>query len=138
MGNQNKYYKHFLACGICYANCFFDDKLKCSPCDKYCHRSCLEMPKSKFNYMSRLGLDEAICSNKCCAKILPFYTITDKIFLDTNVGKRKIPCKRCYRECYKVRNSVKCSNCSKWHHYECIDSRMPTSSTLSNSFVCSK
>ena len=137
MGKQNKYYKHFLACGICYANCYFDDKLQCSLCDKYSHRSCLKVSKLQFNYSIEHKVDKAICSYKCCASILPFNTTGDKIFLDTNVGKRKLPCKKCYRECFKVSNCVECIVCAKPFHNECIHPRIRSSSIFSDTFICS-
>ena len=132
------YYKNFLACGLCYANCFCDDKLQCTVCNKYCHRSCLNISKVRFKNLTEYGVDKAICSNKCCAPILPFYTISDKIFLDTNVGKRKIPCKNCHRECFKVANCLKCSICAKSYHKECIRPRIRTNPILSDNFLCSK
>ena len=133
-----QYYKNFLACGLCYANCFFDDKLQCTVCDKYCYQSCLNISKARFKNLTEYGVDKAICSNKCCAPILPFYTTPDKIFLDTNVGKRKIPCKKCYRECFKVPNCLKCSICAKSYHIECTSPRTRTNSILPDTFFCSK
>ena len=133
-----QYYKNFLACGLCYANCFLDDKLQCTVCDKYCHRYCLNISKARFKNLTEYGVDKAICSNKCCAPILPFYTTPDKIFLDTNVGKRKIPCKKCYRECFKVPNCLKCSICAKSYYIECTSPRIRTNSILPDTFFCSK
>ena len=126
-----------MACGLCYANCFSDDKLQCSLCAKYCHRSCLKISKSCFKYLIEHGVDQVVCDNKCGAKVLPFFTTSDKAFLDTNVGKRKLPCKKCYRECHKVSHCVKCSYCAKWRHHECIDPNWPKLSDT-DSFFCSK
>ena len=39
-----------------------------------------------------------ICSDKCISKNLPFQSLTNKVFLDTVIGKRKIPCKICGSE----------------------------------------
>ena len=123
----NKYYKHFLTCSICYNNCYFDDKLKCSLCDKYCHRSCVNVSKRKFDKMLEGGVNRVICSNKCCAPILPFFSISTKAFLDVNVGKRKSPCKICFRECFKKKNCSQCEICAKSFHNKCISNKNKSS-----------
>ena len=43
--------------------------------------------------MTDRGVNAVICSNKCCAPILPFYSMSNKAFLDVIIGKRKLPCK---------------------------------------------
>ena len=78
------------------------------------------------------------CSNKCRSTCLPFQNLTDKVFLDVVIGKRKLPCKSCFRECKKIKKCIKCTICMKWQHIECI----PSLSTkrvinLYCSYICS-
>ena len=81
-----------------------------------------------------------ICSDKCRSKSLPFQDLTNKVFLDTVIGKRKLPCKICFRECAKSTNCAKCVICMRWQHAYCI----PVSTTqnilqrsIQDFFVCS-
>ena len=46
--------------------------------------------------------------------------MSDKGFLDVNVGKRKSPCKMCFKECRKKDNCSKCEVCAKSFHIECL------------------
>ena len=80
------------------------------------------------------------CSDKCRSSCLPFQNLTNKVFLDTVVGKRKLPCKKCFRECSKISNRIKCIVCMRWQHTYCIST--PTASTIPqnishDSYVCS-
>ena len=104
MISYKKYYGNFLICNVCYENCYSDEKLQCSLCNTFCHRVCTDITKRQYNYLTERGVNRVICSCKCCAPILPFFSISDKAFLDVNVGKRKLPCKLCLRECYKKPN----------------------------------
>ena len=129
---NNKYYKNFITCSICYNNCHDNVKLQCAFCEKYYHQSCVNISKRTFRHIKGSGVNGAICCNKCCMPFLPFYSISDKAFLDVNVGKRKLPCKKCYRECFKKKNCKKCYVCAKSFHQECLPKKCLTSE------ICSK
>ena len=134
MITYKNYYENFLTCGGCYENCYSDEKMQCSLCNKYYHRSCIKITERQFKKLTERGVDKVICSSNCCAPILPFSSISVKAFLDINVGKRKMPCKLCQRECYKKNNCRKCDVCHKFFHLECLPET--ASNTVTCSIVC--
>ena len=81
-----------------------------------------------------------ICSDKCGFSCLPFKNLTNKVFLDTTVGKQKSPCKKCSKTCSKRTKSVQCTNCRRWQHISCflsLDSKSEVPNLNSESFFCS-
>ena len=81
-----------------------------------------------------------ICSDRCRFSCLPFRNLTNKVFLDTNVGKQKFPCKKCSRTCSKLTKSIKCNICRRWQHTSCflsLDSKSIVPNLDSDSFFCS-
>ena len=133
-------FENFIPCIKCYDNCHNKDYLRCNVCRKGCHSSCLKITEKRFNELSKYETDMFVCGNKCESGCLPFQSLTNKVFLDTTVGKRKLPCKICLRECANSQNTVKCYVCMKWHHTECIPANLTSNLSLLsyyNSFICS-
>ena len=80
------------------------------------------------------------CSNRCRSNCLPFQSLTNKVFLDTVVGKCKLPCKICVRECAKPHRCVKCVVCKRSQHLYCTPAATGGSLLTSidkDSYVCS-
>ena len=98
------------------------------------------MSEKRFFELSKHEDDLFICSNRCINSCLPFQNLTNKVFLDTTVGKRKLPCKKCFRECAKRTKSIQCTICKRWQHTICI-SGLGTNALVpkydSHSFICS-
>ena len=134
-------FENYSACVKCYSDCFLTDSLNCSVCRRSCHRSCLKITKKRFHELSKYEDHMFICSDKCLRKNLPFQDLTNKVFLDTVIGKRKIPCKICFRECAKSYNCAKCIVCARWQHAYCIP--VPVTLNISQNsnhdfhFICS-
>ena len=129
-------FENFSPCLKCYSDCFSSDFLSCSECRRSCHRSCLKISKKRYIELSKYDEHMFICSDKCRSKSLPFHNLTNKVFLDTVMGKRKIPCKICFRECAKSTYCAKCVVCLRSQHTYCIPA--PTTHTHNNDFfVCS-
>ena len=134
-------FQNFTPCVKCYNDCYTTDYLSCIVCRKGCHRTCLKLSEKRFKKFSKYEDDTFICSNKCLCSCLPFQKLTNKVFLDTVVGKRKVPCKICFRECAKATNRIKCVVCMRWQHTYCTTAH--TTNTLPSnddhdSYICSK
>ena len=82
----------------------------------------MKISKSRFKELSKYNENMFTCSNKCRSTCLPFQNLTDTVFLDTTIGKRKLPCKTSHKECAKMKNCIKCIICMKWQHAECLPS----------------
>ena len=121
-------------------NCVQHDYLCCSIFSKCCHRSCLKMSKKHFTEISRYETHMFVCSDKCESVGLPFKNVSNKVFQDTNVGKRKFPCKTCFGECKNFPNSIQCPICMKWQHLDCLSSYISKNvfpSSIPYFFMCS-
>ena len=130
-------FQNFIACIKCYHDCYGSEYLCCNVCGKGCHKSCMKMSNSLFKELSKYDEDMFTCSNKCRSTCLPFQNLTDRVFLDTTIGKRKLPCKTCYKECAKVKNCIKCIICMKWQHAECLPSFITTPfNNECDSYIC--
>ena len=133
-------FENFTPCVKCYSDCFSLDFLRCSVCRRGCHRSCLKISEKRFIELSKYEEHMYVCSDKCRIKKLPFQELTNKVFLDTVIGRRKIPCKICFRECAKSKNCAKCIVCMRSQHTYCIP--VPTTHNIRQNssydyFVCS-
>ena len=123
-------------CGKCYSQCT-QDFLPCSVCKRPHHRECLKMPKYRFNEL--LQDNAFLCSTKCELSFLPFNNVSDSLFLDVNVGKRKFPCKKCSRECENT-ECISCTVCTRLYHSECADFSISGHENISGTlrpFICS-
>ena len=114
------HYGEFKACSKCYTNCAQQDTLQCSVCGKCSHYECLKITKRRYDELSQFETNMFVCSNKCAFSTLSFSNIPHKVFLNTTVGKRKMPCKSCYGECKNFNNRIQCLCCLKWQHLECV------------------
>ena len=120
-------------CGRCNYSCI-DDSIQCVICLRWYHRKCLKFTFKKCKEL--IENQSFICSKKCESNVFPFYSIGDKAFIFINSTKRKFPCYKCTGECHRSMNRIKCIQCLRWAHLECIN--MPRSKAdRIDSFYCS-
>ena len=89
-------------------------------CNKWHHRTCLNITKKKYQEMIKLG-HVFYCRKKCINLVMPFAYINEKEYSNLNTPVPKFPCIKCTFECHKNTNCIRCHECMRWSHLECTN-----------------